>query len=115
MQSANDMTKIIRLLAAEKRVSINKMLLDCALGKSLIVDIERTGSYPTADKLQKIADYFDVSIDYLLSRRSDSTLPEPTAQIIKIGQGGELITFDIPPKQVPLAKKLLEVLAEDDV
>lgn len=85
----------------------------------------KKGSIPNGDTLIKIADYFKVSIDYILEMTDDPTPPKQNtnppvampnlgAQIITIGQGGELVTFNLPPKQVPKAKKLLEVLAEDD-
>jgi len=38
--------------------------------------------------------------------------PAPTAKINTIGEGGELITFNLPPKQIPMAKKLMATLAE---
>ncbi len=51
-------------------VSINKVEQNLGLGRGTIArwDI----NMPSADKLRKIADYFDVSTDYLLGR-TDST------------------------------------------
>jgi transcriptional regulator with XRE-family HTH domain len=71
VQSALGFAKIIRTLVARDGVSVNKALLACGLGKSLIVDMERTGGYPSADKLSRLADYFNVSTDYLLGRTDD--------------------------------------------
>lgn len=51
-----------------KNISISKMLEDCALTKSLIYDLEKRNSTPSAEVFEKIADYLDVSVDYLLGR-----------------------------------------------
>ena len=57
----------INQLSKNKNISVNKMLSDCGLSKS-VVDNMKKGSLPTIDKIQKIADYFDVSTDYLLGK-----------------------------------------------
>lgn len=74
----------------------------------------KNGSIPKADILDKLASFFDIPVSYFFENNDTSSLPEPIAKIIKIGQGGELVMFDIPPKQVPMAKKLMATLAEDE-
>ena len=44
------------------------MLEDCDIRKSLIYDLEKRDYTPSAEVLEKIADYLDVSVDYLLGR-----------------------------------------------
>jgi len=58
----------IRINALSKEIgsSVNKVLSECSLSKS-IVDNLKKGSMPTADKLYTIAQYFNVSTDYLLT------------------------------------------------
>lgn len=48
-------------------VSINKMLNECGAGTRLVQNLKK-GSYPSADKFLKIAEYFNCSIDYILGR-----------------------------------------------
>lgn len=61
--------RLVRLLN-EKGISTNKMLLDCGLSASIVDNWKKGKSKPTSEALIKIADYFDVSIDYLLGRET---------------------------------------------
>jgi len=51
-----------------RKIPISKMLEDCDIRKSLIYDLEKRDYTPSAEVLEKIADYLDVSVDYLLGR-----------------------------------------------
>lgn len=51
---------------------------------------------PSIDKLQKVADYFDVSTDYLLGRTEDKKYPNKKA-----------------PKNVTVEEALASVMADD--
>lgn len=68
MHNALEMKKAIVRILETCGVSANKMLVDIGLNRSLLLDMERKGSIPSADKLGLIADYLDVSVDYLLGR-----------------------------------------------
>lgn len=47
------------------------------------VTVWKKGSYPTSDKLLKIAEFFGVSTDYLLGRsRADPELPEDERRLL---------------------------------
>ncbi len=67
MQNAQ-VASIIKLLCKENQVSINSLIQSCNLTKSLIYDMEKRNKTPSVDKIERIADYFNVSIDYLLGR-----------------------------------------------
>lgn len=54
----------IKMLAKEQGVSINKMDKDLELGSSTISKWRK--SISSVDKLKKVADYLDVTIDELL-------------------------------------------------
>ena len=58
--------RISRLCEA-KGVSINQMLQDAGVSKSLVDNLKK-GSSPSVDKIAFVADYLQVSIDYLLGR-----------------------------------------------
>lgn len=60
--------KQIKLLCKENKIAIANMLSDCGVSKSFIYDLEKRDKSPSADKLVKIADYFDCSVDYILGR-----------------------------------------------
>ena len=71
-------------LIEKNGITKNKLLLDLQLGKNSFVNWESRGTIPTGDTISKIADYFQVSADYLLGRTDD-----PNQQ-----PGQENITFD---------------------
>lgn len=73
----------INLLCSKMGISINKMLIDCKLKKS-VVDNMKKGSVPTIDKVRAIADYFGVSVDYLLGN-TDERRPAPGRPIAIMG------------------------------
>lgn len=56
----------IKKLCEERKISINE--LENSLGYSKNTLYRLKSQNPGADKLEKIADYFDVSTDYLLGR-----------------------------------------------
>ena len=55
----------IRTLAKTKGLSLPKLEAELGFRSGTIVKWEKAS--PSADKLQKVADYFDVSVDYLLA------------------------------------------------
>jgi DNA-binding Xre family transcriptional regulator len=57
----------IKIIAIKKKVTLKKMLSDCGLGLNAMSALNK-GSMIAADSLAKIADYLDVSVDFLLSR-----------------------------------------------
>lgn len=59
---------LIKSLAKERNVSVSKLLSDCELNKNAIFTMQSSGYFPRIEALIKIADYLDVSIDYLLNR-----------------------------------------------
>lgn len=61
-------TNKLKDLCKIKGVSIATLLASCGLTKSFIYDLEKRNTSPSCDKITKIADYFDCSVDYLLGR-----------------------------------------------
>ena len=60
----------IRMEASRRGISIKEVLTNCNLSHNLLVSMSK-GSMPGVDSIAKIADYFDVSVDYLLGRTSN--------------------------------------------
>lgn len=71
----------IRALARQRDLSLPKLEVELGLGNGTISRWKT--SSPNTDKLQKIADYFNVSMDYLLGRESYLT-PRDEKDIDKI-------------------------------
>ena len=60
-------TERICHLAKARGISVNKMLKEADLSASIIDNMKRNQK-PSIDKIQTIAEYFNVSIDYLVGR-----------------------------------------------
>ena len=61
-----------RLRRLRERRRMNRQALGecCGLSKDIIRKYERGERQPSVDALTKIADYFEVSTDYLLGRKN---------------------------------------------
>lgn len=64
----------IKELARKQRKSLNKVEEDLGYGKNVLYRLKN--SNPSAERLQEIADYFGVSVDYLLGREEKTSLAE---------------------------------------
>lgn len=64
-----DVVNKIKALCEEKQITITELERLVGIGRSTIRNWNK--SYPTSDKLQKVADYFHVSVDYLLGREEN--------------------------------------------
>ena len=71
------MVERIRTLCQSMHITLNRLENEAGLSKSTICRWDE--NLPSVDKLQKVADYFRVSTDYLLGRTDDPTPPPPAA------------------------------------
>lgn len=60
----------IKELSRKKSKSLQQVARDLQYGENYFYSLN-AGKQPTAEKLAEIADYFDVSVDYLLGRDDD--------------------------------------------
>jgi len=77
------MYEIFRQLLQENKLSANKFATIVGISQSTLSDWKRNVSVPKTDKLQIIASYFDVSIDYLLGKTDIKKQP-PTRELSNI-------------------------------
>lgn len=63
----------IKELCDKNNLSINEMLTKSNAGARTYHNM-KAGSSPSADKIQKIADFFSVSVDYLLGRTDNPNI-----------------------------------------
>lgn len=59
--------RVLHLVEINK-ITKNKLLRELSLSKNSFVDWTNRGTIPNGEVLVKIADYFNVSADYLLGR-----------------------------------------------
>ncbi len=72
----------IRMLANSKGLSLPNLENKLGFGNGTIIKWDK--SIPNADKLTKVADYFDVSIDYLIGREGDEAVESDAIRKVKI-------------------------------
>lgn len=66
----------IETLLKENGISKKKMLADLGLSINSFTNWSKRGTIPSAKVLDEIANYFGVSVDYLLEKSSDTNSPE---------------------------------------
>jgi len=57
----------IKALCKEKKIAIKSMLEQTDISRNFMYDL-KNNRIPSADKFERIADYLDCSVDYLLGR-----------------------------------------------
>lgn len=70
MQFANILTKLLD----QRNISVYRLCKSLNLDQSMVRRWLQDGRMPSAENLIKLADYFDVSIDYLVGRSNDPTM-----------------------------------------
>ncbi len=64
--------EIVKDLCEKKGISLNTLEEKLELGKNSLYGLKR--NQPSAERLQQIADYFNVSTDYLLGRTDNPNI-----------------------------------------
>lgn len=60
-----------KALCDNRKISCKKAAEDIGLSNSITTKWKKTGATPQGDTLQKIAEYFEVTIDYLLGNEKE--------------------------------------------
>ena len=63
------MVDLIKFLCNKKGITVSALVVELGLGKNSITRWDE--NKPSVDRVQKVADYFGVSVDYLLGRTDD--------------------------------------------
>lgn len=69
--------EILLKLINERGITKTKFLNDVGLNKSCILNWQQRGTIPNGEVLTLIANYFDVSTDYLLGKTDERKKPSP--------------------------------------
>lgn len=70
MYNPKDIANRIKECAKEKNISLSAILRECDLGVNVVGNMG-SGRMPAVDSVAKIADYLNVSVDYLLGRTEE--------------------------------------------
>ncbi|MBE6707944.1 MAG: helix-turn-helix transcriptional regulator [Ruminococcaceae bacterium] len=106
----------LKELRESKGLSQYTFARDFGVSQSAVGNWESGIRLPKADIIEKIAEYFDVSVDYLLGRteekkpsvQSDEGIDENT--VIICGRDGKAIKMHLSDKGIDLIKGMLEAL-----
>lgn len=71
---------IFKQLAEKKGISVHKATQELGLSKSTATKWKKTAAIPHSETLQKIADYFDVPLEYLLTGDTQEKTPPADAE-----------------------------------
>lgn len=73
MFDKNIFAQRFRSLRTAKKMSQDQLAVALSVTKTYVSDIERARRTTTLEKCYELADYFDVSLDYLVGRSDDPT------------------------------------------
>lgn len=83
----------VAMLAKEKGVTEKQVLLDCNLNKNLF-GLWRRGSNPNKATQKILADYFGVSVEYLMGQTDDRTQKNSPGQVTE-AEGAKKAILDL--------------------
>ncbi len=91
----------VKSLCESKNVTIAQLERSIKAGNGSIRRWNR--AYPSADRLKRVADYFGVSMDYLMERQPASPQSQALARVID----------GLPPEKQDLVKRYVEVVQKE--
>lgn len=97
----------IKELCKEKGITINKLEQLSGISQKSIGKWEK--NEPSIDKVQKLADYFNVSTDYLLGRTDN---PSPVGELSAAQVSGGKDYSDLPEEALEKLKDYEKLLRE---
>lgn len=103
----------IKELAEKQGISINKLEENLGLSRNTIYNIKT--KKPSAERLQEIADYFNVSTDYLLGRTDTPSIADDSIE--SFSEKGRAIArkYDSSsPAKRKYYDKIIAAMFEDD-
>jgi transcriptional regulator with XRE-family HTH domain len=78
------MYDIFEQLLKERRVTAYRVAKETGISTATLTQWKNGTSIPKQDKLQKIADYFGITLDYLVGNASETTPESETERKIRI-------------------------------
>lgn len=101
-------------LCKKNNISPSRAAQEIGFNKSSITNWKNNGYTPRREILVRVADYFGVSVDYLLDKSVPETIePKERINIIKIaGRDGSYEERTLTDDQLELFKKMIEALPE---
>ena len=105
----------IKSLAKKQGISLNTLEYRVGLGKNYIYSLKNKKT-PSAEHISKIADYFNVSTDYLLGRTDNPTIAKdtvttPDGRVVDLSNLRErVVLFDGKPLSDDDVDKIAQII-----
>lgn len=106
--------EIVKDLCEKQGISLNTLEDKLKLGKNSLYGLKR--NQPSAERLQQIADYFNVSTDYLLGRTDNpaiagNTVTTPDGRVVDLSNLRErVVLFDGKPLSDDDVDKIAQII-----
>ena len=106
--------EIVKDLCEKQGISLNTLEEKLELGKNSLYGLKR--NQPSAERLQQIADYFNVSTDYLLGRTDNpniakDTVTTPDGRVVDLSNLRErVVLFDGKPLSDDDVDKIAQII-----
>ena len=104
-------------LCSRKNVSPSKVALDCGFNKGSVSVWKKKYMLgedvcPTAEILVKVADYFDVTVDYLLGNEKENPTADSDEALMFALWGGD--NADVTPEMLSKVKEFARFVQEEE-
>lgn len=113
MINSQELANLIKDVAKSKKIAVGRMLSDCELSINTLSSMQSGGYYPRLEAITKIADYLDVSVDYLLGRTDNPEINKGSenTHIIKIAaRNGSFEELVLNDEQLKALKNKIDTL-----
>lgn len=106
--------EIVKDLCEKQGISLNALEEKLELGKNSLYGLKR--NQPSAERLQQIADYFNVSTDYLLGRTDNPNIAKdavttPDGRVVDLSNLRErVVLFDGKPLSDDDVDKIAQII-----
>lgn len=101
----------LKQLRKERKIKQQEIADFLKISRQAYSHYENEQRQPTPETLDKLADYFNVSVDYLLGREEKTTITDPDKNKISIiARGGYKYTEVLSDEDMEAAIKYIELL-----
>lgn len=104
MYNSNDIAERIKRTAKDKRITIAELTKHCELGANALGSM-REGKMPSVERIAKIADYLEISVDYLLGRTEKKLIDKTMSKEEEI----LVAAYQAKPEMQSAVRRLLEI------
>ena len=101
-------------LTDAKGVSMNQVGISTGIASSTFSDWKSGRSFPKREKIEKIANYFDVPVDFFYETETSESKPLPLhiTELIRAAEGCPVEDVNLAAAQLRRLKRYYELLSE---